>query len=111
MRTRTRPLTPAFWSGWRATPSASPLTNEDHSAEAIRLVQISLETDTVGDTVWAALEEVVNEGQASDVMRMVQDPNVAEDVQEHFWTHLATAANMRILLNNEPRDTMWWRSC
>jgi HEAT repeats len=86
-------------------PSASPLSTEDHSAEAIRLVQISLETDTVGDTVWAALEEVVNEGRASDVMKMVEDPNVAEDVQEHFWTHLATPGNMRILLNNEPRDT------
>jgi hypothetical protein len=86
-------------------PSAATPSTEDHSAEAIRLVQISLETDTVGDTVWAALEEVVIEGQASDVMSMVEDPNVAEDIQEHFWTHLATPANMRILLNNEPRDT------
>jgi hypothetical protein len=36
---------------------------------------------------------------------MVEDPNVAEDIQEHFWVHLATPANMRILLSNEPRDT------
>jgi HEAT repeat protein len=36
---------------------------------------------------------------------MVEDRNVAEDIQEHYWVHLATPANMRILLNNEPRDT------
>jgi hypothetical protein len=86
-------------------PSGSPQQSEDHPAEAIRLVQMSLETDTVGDTIWAALEEVVSDGRASEVVRMVEDPNVAEDIQEHFWTHLATPQNMRILLNNEPRDT------
>jgi hypothetical protein len=86
-------------------PNAVPPTGEGHPAEALRLVQISLETDTVGETVWAALEEVVREGQASDVVKMVEDPNVAEDIQEHFWVHLATPANMRILLSNEPRDT------
>ncbi len=78
---------------------------EDHAAEAMRLVEMSLETDTVGDSVWSALEEVVREGRATDVVKMVEDPNVAEDIQEHFWVHLATPANMRILLANEPRDT------
>lgn len=77
----------------------------DHSAEAIRLVEMALETDTVGDAVWTALEEVVREGRAGDVARMVEDPAVAEDIQEHFWTHLATPENMRIMLANEPRDT------
>jgi hypothetical protein len=86
-------------------PSGAADKQDEHPAEAIRLVQMSLETDTVGDTVWAALEEVVREGQASDVVRMVEDRNVAEDIQEHYWAHLATPANMRILLNNEPRDT------
>jgi hypothetical protein len=86
-------------------PSVAAEMQEGRPAEAIRLVQISLETDTVGDAVWAALEEVVREGQASEVVKMVEDPNVAEDIQEHFWIHLATPANMRILLANEPRDT------
>jgi len=86
-------------------PSGGADKQDEHPAEAIRLVQMSLETDTVGDTVWAALEEVVREGQASDVMKLVEDRNVAEDIQEHYWAHLATPANMRILLNNEPRDT------
>jgi hypothetical protein len=86
-------------------PNVAAEVQEDHPAEAIRLIQISLETDTVGDTVWAALEVVVLEGQATEVVKMVEDPNVAEDIQEHFWVHLATPANMRILLSNEPRDT------
>lgn len=86
-------------------PSGPPANEEEHPAEALRLVQISLETDTVGDAIWAAVEEVVREGHAVDVVRMVEDPGVAEDIQEHFWTHLATPANMRILLDNEPRDT------
>ncbi len=86
-------------------PSGTTQGQDDFPAEAIRMVQMSLETDTVGDAVWAALEEVVSQGQASDVVRMVDDPNVAEDIQEHFWGRLATPANMRILLNNEPRDT------
>jgi hypothetical protein len=86
-------------------PAAAAPAEEEHPSEAIRIVQMSLETDTIGDTVWAALEELVREGQASDAVKMVEDPNVAEDIQEHYWTHLATPANMRILLNNEPRDT------
>ena len=86
-------------------PNVGAEQQEGHAAEAIRLVQISLETDTVGDTVWSALEEVVREGQATEVVKMVEDPNVAEDIQEQFWIHLATPANMRILLGNEPRDT------
>ncbi|HTS88324.1 MAG TPA: HEAT repeat domain-containing protein [Gemmatimonadales bacterium] len=86
-------------------PSGPPTSNDEHPAEALRLVQISLETDTVGDTVWGALDELVREGHATDVLRMVEDPGVAEDIQEHFWAHLATPANMRILLDNEPRDT------
>ena len=86
-------------------PSGVAPPAEDHSAHAIRMVQMALETDTVGDAVWSALEEVVREGQATDVVKMVEDPNVAEDIQEHFWAHLATPENMRILLGNEPRDT------
>lgn len=78
---------------------------ESQPAEAIRLVQISLETDTVGDSVWAALEELVQDGRAAEVVKMVEDPNVADDIAEHYWNRLATPNNMRILLNNEPRDT------
>jgi hypothetical protein len=77
----------------------------EQKLEAVRIVQMSLETNTVGDTVWAALEEVVREGESGAVVRMVEDPGVAEDIQEKFWERLATPANMRILLNNEPRDT------
>ncbi len=80
-------------------------TAESQSAEAIRLLQISLETDTVGEAVWAALEEMVREGRAAEVVTMVEDPNVADDIAEHYWNKLATPNNMRILLNNEPRDT------
>lgn len=78
---------------------------ESQPAEAIRLVQISLETDTVGDAVWSALEELVREGRASEVVTLVEDPGVADDIAEQFWNRLATPGNMRILLNNEPRDT------
>ncbi len=86
-------------------PTHGTAPRAEQKLEAIRLVQMSLETDTVGDTVWAALEEVVREGEAGAVVRMVEDPAVAEDIQELFWSRLATAANMRVLLNNEPRDT------
>jgi hypothetical protein len=78
---------------------------ESQPAEAIRLVQISLETDTVGDAVWSALEELVREGRAAEIVAMVEDPNVADDIAEHYWNRLATPGNMRILLSNEPRDT------
>lgn len=78
---------------------------ESQAAEAIRLIQISLETDTVGEAVWAALEEMVREGRAREVVTMVEDPNVADDIAENYWNKLATPSNMRILLSNEPRDT------
>lgn len=86
-------------------PTGGQSPTVEHPPEAIRLVQISLETDTVGDAVWSALEELVREGRASEVMVMVEDGRVAEDIVEHFWTRLATPSNMRIMLNNEPRDT------
>jgi hypothetical protein len=86
-------------------PSHGTTPQPEQKLEAIRIVQMSLETDTIGDTVWAALEEVVREGEAGAVVRMVEDAAVAEDIQEKFWERLATPANMRILLNNEPRDT------
>lgn len=86
-------------------PSAAPATTEDHAAEAIRLVQMACETDTVGDAVWVAVQQMVQEGRASEVVALVEHQAVAEDIQEQFWVRLATPANMRILLNNEPRDT------
>ncbi len=86
-------------------PLGQPAKIEMHPTEAIRLIQMSLETDTVGDTVWTALEELVREGEASQVVALVDDGRVAEDIVEQIWIHLATASNMRILLNNEPRDT------
>ncbi len=86
-------------------PGGTATSTEEHPAEAIRLVLMALETDTVGDAVWTALQELVSDGRASEIMKLVDDPNVAEDIQEHFWTRLATPGNMRILLANEPRDT------
>ena len=86
-------------------PLGQAAKSEMHPTEAIRLIQMSLETDTVGDTVWTALEELVREGEASQVVALVDDGRVAEDIVEQIWLHLATASNMRILLNNEPRDT------
>ncbi len=86
-------------------PSGVAAQKEENPAEAIRIVEMSLETDTVGDAVWAALEEVVMQGEAGRVVGMVEDPNVAEDIQEQYWLRLATPANMRTMLSNEPRDT------
>ncbi len=86
-------------------PNIPVPSGASHATEAIRLVQIACETDTVGDAVWAALTELVNEGQASDVVALVEHSGVAEDIRENFWLHLATPENMRILLANEPRDT------
>lgn len=86
-------------------PLGQVTSTETHPTEAIRLIQMSLETDTVGDTVWTALEELVREGEASQVVALVDDGRVAEDIVEQIWLHLATTSNMRILLNNEPRDT------
>jgi hypothetical protein len=89
----------------RHPAGSAAIAMEEFPAEAIRLVQISLETDTVGETVWAALEELVQEGRAAEVVKLVEDPNVAEDIAELYWVKLATPGNMRIMLSNEPRDT------
>ncbi|MDH4130998.1 MAG: hypothetical protein OEV95_04250 [Gemmatimonadota bacterium] len=86
-------------------PTGARESKEEHPSEAYRVVEMSLETDTVGETVWGALEAMVMAGEATRVVEMVKDPRVAEDIQEQFWIHLATATNMRVLLNNEPRDT------
>lgn len=92
-------------------PSGVAPPAQDHSAHAIRMVQMALETDTVGDAVWSALEEVVREGQATDVVKMVEDPNVAEDIQEHFgrtWPRRRTCASCSATSRVTPR---WWSCC
>ncbi len=85
---------------------ARPVAREEATPfEAMRVIQMSLETDTVGDLVWGALEEAVNEGHASEIAALLEDPRIAPDIAEQFWLHLATPDIMRVLLNNEPRDT------
>jgi hypothetical protein len=77
-----------------------------HPFEALRIIYMALETNTVGDLVWAALEEVAQEGRAGEVAGLLGDGRVAPDIVEQFWQHLATPDIMRILLTNEPRDTL-----
>ena len=86
-------------------PTGAVESGEEHPSEAYRVIQMALETDTVGETVWGAVEAMVMDGEATRMVEMVKDERVAEDIQEQFWLHLATPANMRVMLSNEPRDT------
>ena len=88
----------------RPTPGPRPSDTPEES-EAPRVVKMSLETGTYGETVWNAVDEMVGLGQASELVALLESADGQVSIQEAFWQHLATPGCVRLLLMNEPRDT------
>ena len=102
----TRRPTPGCWSGCPAIPGGRRRRRRSHSLPRrsgwCRCRWRPTRWATRSGPRW---RNWCARGAAAEVVAMVEDPHVAEDIAEHFWLHLATPANMRILLSNEPRDT------
>jgi hypothetical protein len=88
----------------RPVPSASSSTAATQF-EARRIVEMSLEIGTMGDSVKRAVDQMLEDGQAMGLLQLLDGPQALPDLVDDIWGHLATPQSIRHLLMNEPRDT------
>lgn len=72
--------------------------------EGLRIVQTSLELGEVGEVVWRAMDEMIQRGQASALIEMLDHSPASPEVTESCWVHLATPHCVRRLLLHESQD-------
>jgi len=88
----------------RPVPSSGPSTAAT-LLEARRIVEMSLEIGTMGDSVKQAVDQMLEDGQAMGLLQLLDGPQALPDMVDEIWAHLATPQSVRQLLMNEPRDT------
>jgi len=78
---------------------------EPQESEALRLVEMSLELGVMGETVRGAVDDLLEQGKAVDLLALLDGPEAPPDMVDAIWQHLATPEVIRRMLMNEPRDT------
>ena len=73
--------------------------------EARRIVEMSLEIGTMGASVKRAVDQMLEEGHAMEMLQLLDGPQAPPDMVDEIWAYLATPHSIRQLLMNEPRDT------
>jgi hypothetical protein len=73
--------------------------------EPRRIVEMSLEIGTMGSSVKRAVDDMLEEGKAMELLGLLDGPQAPPDFVDDIWAHLATPESIRQLLMNEPRDT------
>ena len=73
--------------------------------EARRIVEMSLEIGTMGASVKRAVDQMLEEGHAMELLQLLDGPQAPHDLVDDIWGYLATPQSIRQLLMNEPRDT------
>lgn len=73
--------------------------------EARRIIEMSLEIGTMGASVKQAVDDMLEQGKAMEMLQLLDDPVAQADLVDEIWAHLATPQSIRELLMNEPRDT------
>jgi hypothetical protein len=87
-----------------ATPTASS-SDQPRESEALRLVQMSLELGVMGEAVRGAVDDLLEQGKATELLTLLGGPEAPPDMVDAIWQHLATPEVIRRMLMNEPRDT------
>lgn len=90
----------------RASQSASDRPDEDDPGEALRVVQLSLEVGFSGDTLWRAMDEMIERLQTTSMIELLDRPpeGTPPSLIEGCWVHLATPHCVRRLLLHEQQD-------
>jgi hypothetical protein len=66
---------------------------------------MSLEVGTMGASVKRAVDQMLEDGKAMELLELLDGPQAPPDLVDEIWAHLATPESIRQLLMNEPRDT------
>jgi hypothetical protein len=66
---------------------------------------MSLEIGTMGASVKRAVDQMLEEGHAMELLQLLDGPQAPPDLVDDIWGYLATPQSIRQLLMNEPRDT------
>jgi hypothetical protein len=85
-------------------PTGTPTTGATRF-EARRIVEMSLEIGTMGASVKRAVDQMLEEGHAMELLQLLEGPQAPPDLVDDIWGYLATPQSIRQLLMNEPRDT------
>jgi len=85
-------------------PAGPPSTGATQF-EARRIVEMSLEIGTMGASVKRAVDQMLEEGHAMELLQLLDGPQAPHDLVDDIWGYLATPQSIRQLLMNEPRDT------
>ncbi|HSE66798.1 MAG TPA: hypothetical protein VLB12_07415, partial [Gemmatimonadales bacterium] len=88
----------------RPVPTGTPSTGATQF-EARRIVEMSLEIGTMGASVKRAVDQMLEEGHAMELLQLLDGPQAPPDLVDDIWAYLATPQSIRQLLMNEPRDT------
>ena len=86
------------------TPTATS-SDEPPESGALRLVQMSLELGVMGEAVRGAVDDLLEQGKAQELLALLDGSEAPPDMVDAIWQHLATPDVIRRMLMNEPRDT------
>ncbi len=88
-----------------ARPAASPGARmEEASLEPARLVKMSLEVGTMGESTRRAVDQMVLGGHLSDLLALLDAAVGVEGTVETFWAHLTSPDSVQRLLMDEHGD-------
>ncbi|MEO8030646.1 MAG: hypothetical protein ABI765_07345 [Gemmatimonadota bacterium] len=90
----------------RATGEAADRPDEEDPDESLRVVQLSVEVGFAGDSLWRAMDQMIDRLQTSNLIELLDMPpeGTAPAFIEACWTHLATPHCVRRLLLHEQQD-------
>jgi hypothetical protein len=75
------------------------------TAEGIRVLQIALETEAVGEALVEALDQVLLAGTVGDLVRVLMDMPEPNRAADELWRQLVAPVHLRRILNDDRVDT------
>lgn len=76
-----------------------------HAPDALRIVQLCLETGAVGSGCWRAVDALLEEGRLNDLLDVLDGAPADSAAAEPIWTRLETGDAIRTVIMAEPVDS------
>jgi hypothetical protein len=83
---------------------STPGRDVDDPTEGLRIVQTALELGEAGEALWQAMDEMIQRGQATALIDILDHSPASPEITEACWVHLATPHCVRRLLLHESQD-------
>lgn len=81
-----------------------PLVDAEHAPEALRMLQMSVEVDRLGQPGERAVEALWRAGRTPEVIAIAEGAESGSEVAATLWTRLARPEVVRDLLDRQPPD-------